>query len=174
MKKIKIVLSFILCLTSIGTQAQKTLNPTNAKINLEELRFKGNNSSVFKIGDSPTQMQAALGAPTSEEDYYYEMQEVMAKLYKYGINKMYFVTEQFDAWEIFNQNISIGRNGKYFKVGDTVDKIYGAFPEYSNKPVQNGYIDIHLRSVDYDMECTRLIISFDSSGKISQIMRHDC
>ncbi|WP_296623389.1 hypothetical protein [Marivirga sp.] len=171
MRNIIILISLIICVSCQNAKAQRT--PISNKINLEELRFKGNNSNVFKIDDSPAQMQSALGSPSSEEDYYYEMQQIMAKLYKYDPNKFYFVNQKFEAWEIFNDNVIIGRNGNYFKIGDTVDKVYDAFPEFSNKPVNNGYIDIPLRSVDYDMECTRLIITFENN-QIVKIMRHDC
>jgi len=172
MKKIIILFSIVVYGSFQQATAQRT-PISSTKINLEELRIKGNNTNVFKIDDSPVQMQSALGSPSSEEDYYYEMQQIMANLYKYGPNKFYFVDEKFEAWEIFNDNISVGRNGNYFKVGDTVDKVYDTFPEFSNKPVSNGYIDIPLRSVNYDMECTRLIITFENN-QIVKIMRHDC
>ena len=172
MKRTTILFSLVVFISLQQAIAQRT-PILNTKINLEELRFKGNNTSIFKIDDSPTQLQLALGSTSSVDDFYHEMDDIMAKLYKYGPNKFYFVDEKFEAWEIFNDNVSVGRNGSYFKVGDTVDKVYDAFPEFSNKPVSNGYIDIPLRSVDYDMECTRLIITFENN-QIIKIMRHDC
>ncbi len=172
MRKI-IILFFIVAYGSLQQTIGQRTPILNTKINLEELRFKGNNTNVFKIDDSPAQMQSALGSPTSEEDYYYEMQQIMAKLYMYGPNKFYFVNQKFEAWEIFNDNVSIGRNGNYFKIGDTVDKVYDAFPEISSNSGNNRYIEIHLRSINYDMECTRLIITLQNN-QIVKIMRHDC
>lgn len=71
MKNIIFITGITLMLLWNNLLAQPT--PIFTKINYEELRLKGNSSATFKIGDSPIQVKAVLGSPTSEEDFYFEM-----------------------------------------------------------------------------------------------------
>ncbi|WP_296623391.1 hypothetical protein [Marivirga sp.] len=140
---------------------------------MEELRFNSSSSNVFKIGDSKNAILSSLGQPDSDEYFYFEMSAKEGRLLKYSQNRILLKQDKFYTLTIKDGSIEIGRSENYFKVGDTVDKLYNAFPEFSSKPVSNGYINIPLRSIDYDMECTRLIITLQNN-QIVKIMRHDC
>lgn len=172
MKYLTIFLPFLLSMIYTSTHAQRTiLNRT--KINIEALQFKGVGSSYFKVGDSSTKMEMVLGSYDSQEDFYHEMDEMMAQLFKYGNSKFYYYSDKLNSWEIADNEIYLGRNGHYFTVGDAIEEVYAAFPEYEDHTANNGELYIALRSVNYDMECTNVIVYFEN-GLITMIRKHTC
>ncbi|WP_192347149.1 hypothetical protein [Algoriphagus sp. Y33] len=72
-------------------------------------------------------------SPDKNEDYYYEIDEKMARLITYTNNEFYFLDAQLDAFHLKDSRFSIG-NGKYFiKLGDHHTAVSKLFPPYELK-----------------------------------------
>jgi hypothetical protein len=165
-----VIINLILFLNYSPTQAQGSIN----KVNIESLQFKGNSDKYFQVTHDPSTMQSVLGNYTSVEDFYFEIDEVMATLYSYNRNKFYFVSNQLHSWEIVDSTTSIGRNDKYFKVGDPVEMVYEIFPEIEKVSEKNYVLSVPLRSINYDMECTNMHIFLSLNGRVTSIQVHSC
>ncbi|WP_339866730.1 hypothetical protein [uncultured Algoriphagus sp.] len=68
--------------------------------------------------------------PDKNEDFYYEMDEKMARLITYGQNEFYFLGEKMDAFHLKDSKFSIGNGKDFIKIGDHHSSVSKLFPPY--------------------------------------------
>lgn len=68
--------------------------------------------------------------PDKNEDFYYEMDEKMARLITYRQNEFYFLNEKMDAVHLRDSKFSIGNGKDFIKIGDHHSSISKLFPSY--------------------------------------------
>jgi hypothetical protein len=81
----------------------------------------GNTSQGVAVGQSITDVVQILGEPASITEEEFEIDEVTAKVYHYGNNKVYFVASKLHSYEIKDNSLLVGQpnNSQYiFKIGD--------------------------------------------------------
>jgi hypothetical protein len=144
----KIILIICLITISISCKAQDNTIHSN-EITINGTQFFGNDVSLV------TQY---FGLPDSEEDYYYEMQEVMSRKYIYNGILFYIVNSKVDSFEITGSNYAFTSNN--IKVGDNISTIQSIYPlSYANKK-SNGLM---LPFEDMDLF---FVISFNNSTNL--------
>ncbi len=166
----KFILVYLLNVLTYVLSAQQ--NSGMEKIELESLEFVNQKLEIFKVGDSESVLIRALGNPSHVESFTFEMNETVGKLYNYGTTEILIEEGSFYSWSLNEPNISIGREGRYIKVGDSSDRIFEVFPEHI-QDLKLGYILIPLKAEAYDLECTNLVIHV-LQNRITLIERHDC
>ena len=93
-------------------------------------------NSVNYLGKNVSLVTQNFGLPNSIEDYYFEMQDVMTKKYKYNGILFYIVNNNVDSFEISNKNYTFSNYS--IKVGDNIDTLYKIFPlSYSNRGIDS-------------------------------------
>ena len=79
----------------------------------------GDNSKGINIGDSPSKLEALLGAPNRVYDYYLQMDEKNARVFQYGLNLFYFLDGKLATYDLYDGQVSVGTiGGTSYKVGD--------------------------------------------------------
>ncbi|RAI95269.1 hypothetical protein [Algoriphagus yeomjeoni] len=68
--------------------------------------------------------------PDKNEDFYYEMDEKMARPITYGQNEFYFLGEKMDAFHLKDSKFSIGNGKDFIKIGDHHSSVSKLFPPY--------------------------------------------
>ena len=162
--------------------------PPSIEINTIALLNPGNITQGLVIGESMEKVVQILGQPTKITEQYFETDEVTAKVYYYNQNKLYFVYNKLNIFDLFDGSIAIGTiNGRNFKIGDKLQLVTnsrgtsvsfyefplngrnpGAFNKISYSTIcdidaKNGstYIDAHLG------------LLFDSQDQLVYIYMHD-
>lgn len=109
-----IVIAITLGLTFTG-------NAQDIDVNNIALMSPANISQGVLLGDPISKATGIFGQPTSIVDQNFEMQNVTAKVYTYGNNKLYFVNGLLDSYSLFDASIIVGTiNGTTFKIGDKI------------------------------------------------------
>lgn len=79
----------------------------------------GDNSKGIKISESSAKLREVLGAPGKIYDYYFELDDVTAKVYQYGLNLFYFVNDRLVIYDIYDDLVQVGPiGGTTYKFGD--------------------------------------------------------
>jgi hypothetical protein len=115
--------------------------------------------------------------PDKNEDYYYEMDEVMARLISFNASELYFLENKLSDFRFQDSKFSIGNGENFIKVGDHYSLVEKLFPTYeidieSNfiSKNKNGVIRITPSNGEIVFDET-LVIVFDlETGKITEIL----
>src|SRR5690606_23597082 len=83
---------------------------------------KKQSGTNIKLGDTLPQVLTAFGQPDSIYNYYYEMDEKEAKVYKYGHSIFYFLDNKLDAYDVSDSTFlfSTAGSNEVVKVGDHI------------------------------------------------------
>ncbi len=167
------LVNLILCVNLSLAQRPDILLQPEAQ-NIEDIIFKGNtNSQTFQIGSTVQEIINILGQPDKTESYHFEIDEEFGSVLRYSNSNIFTIDNMFMTFTIRSGEILVGKEGHFFRVGDPVEKIFLAFPQYENAPIHSEYLSIPLKIENHETECTRLIITFEN-GLIKEIYRHDC
>jgi hypothetical protein len=71
--------------------------------------------------------------PDKNEDFYYEMQEVMARLISYGASELYFLEGKLTDFRFQDSKFSIGNGESFIKVGDHYSEVEKIYPSYKTQ-----------------------------------------
>jgi len=71
--------------------------------------------------------------PDRNEDYYYEMQEVMTRLISYDVPELYFLEGKLIDFRFQDSKFSIGNGESFIKVGDHYSEVEKIYPSYKNQ-----------------------------------------
>jgi hypothetical protein len=113
--------------------------------------------------------------PDRNEDYYYEMDEVMARLISYDASELYFLEGKLTDFRFQDSKFSIGNGESFIKVGDHYSEVEKIYPSYKNqfdtlKRENNGRILVILSNNKIILD-DGLGIFFDlTTGKITDIL----
>mgnify|MGYP005753741623 FL=1 len=89
---------------------------------------KGKGKTVY-LNDKLASVKAALGKPASVSSEYFEMMEKDATVLNYGSNKLYFVDDILESYDLTESNISVGQQGgAFFKIGDHINAVDPLIP----------------------------------------------
>lgn len=115
--------------------------------------------------------------PDKNEDYYYEMDEVMARLISYNTSELYFLEGKLSDFRFQDSKFSIGNGESFIKVGDHYLLVEKLFPTYeididSNYIAKNkcGVIRITPSNGEIVFDETIVIIFNLENGKITEIL----
>ncbi|AWW29376.1 hypothetical protein DN752_04025 [Echinicola strongylocentroti] len=90
-----------------------------------------NKSKGIKLGEDINKALQAFGQPNSVEDYPFETDGEMGKLYIFKGNKLFALHGKLDSYHLFNNSILVGKiNGTTFKIGDMIKS--------TRKEIKNG------------------------------------
>jgi hypothetical protein len=114
-------------------------------------------------------------SPDKNEDYYFEFDEVMARLIVYGENDLFFLEGSLHGLQLKDPKFSIGNGEHFIKVGDHYSSVKYLFPSYENEiesdeneNAQKIFIPLSNGEMVLD---DGLLILFDlASGKITEIL----
>lgn len=71
--------------------------------------------------------------PDKNEDFYFEMQEVMARLISYDASEFYFLKNKLSDFRFQDSKFSIGNGESFIKVGDHFSEVAKIYPSYRNQ-----------------------------------------
>ncbi len=71
--------------------------------------------------------------PDKNEDFYFEMQEVMARLISYDDSELYFLKNKLTGFRFQDSKFSIGNGESFIKVGDHYSEVAKLYPSYRNQ-----------------------------------------
>lgn len=115
--------------------------------------------------------------PDKNEDYYYEIDEVMARLISYNTSELYFLENKLSDFRFQDSKFSIGNGESFIKVGDHYSLVEKLFPTYeidieSNYISKNKYGVIRITPSNGEIVFDEtLVIVFDlETGKITEIL----
>jgi hypothetical protein len=115
--------------------------------------------------------------PDKNEDYYYEMDEVMARLISYNTSELYFLKNKLSDFRFQDSKFSIGNGENFIKVGDHYLLVEKLFPTYeididSNYITKNkcGVIRITSSNGEIVFDETIVIIFNLENGKITELL----
>lgn len=145
---------------------------------LEFLILKSSNNlgKEFKFLDtSISDFLKEFPDPDKNEDFYFEIGEVMARLIAYEESELYFLEGKLSDFRFQDSNFSIGNGESFIKVGDHYSLVEKLFPSYRNEidlleeensrriyfPLSNGEIELD----------DALVIIFElETGQITEIV----
>ncbi len=113
--------------------------------------------------------------PDKNEDYYFEIDEKMARLISYEGNNLYFLEGMLSDFQLKDGKFSIGNGKSFIKVGDHYSLIEKIFPSFLNdidylEDENSRRIFITLSNGEIVLD-DGLIIFFDlTTGKITEIL----
>lgn len=113
--------------------------------------------------------------PDKNEDYYYEIDEVMARLISYNTSELYFLENKLSDFRLQDSKFSIGNGESFIKVGDQYSLVEKLFPSFKynidyreNEKSQRIFITLSNGEIVLD---DGLVIFFDSTTeKITEIL----
>jgi hypothetical protein len=115
--------------------------------------------------------------PDKNEDYYYEMDEVMARLISYNTSELYFLENKLSDFRFQDSKFSIGNGESFIKVGDQYSLVKKLFPTYKVDIESNyitkkkcGVIRITPSNGEIVFDETIVIIFDLETGKITEIL----
>jgi hypothetical protein len=113
--------------------------------------------------------------PDKNEDYYYEMTEVMARLISYNTSELYFLKNKLSDFRFQDSKFSIGNGENFIKVGDHFSEIEKLYPKYKDQldslNAKNRGITFIILSNNKIVLDDGLAILFDlTTGKITEIL----
>ncbi len=162
-----IILIFSLILTTAFCKAQIGSSNTNGngkknEVSISEISING----MPIIGTEEALVLQHLGQPTLTEDYYFEMDEVMAKKHSYNGFLFYAANGFVDSFEMTSENYTF-TNHK-IKIGDNISVLESIYPlSYASRRQHLLGGSIGLDYNDLDGYAT---IYFDVSNKITLIV----
>lgn len=113
--------------------------------------------------------------PDKNEDYYFEIDEEMARLISYEENNLFFLKGKLSDFQFKDDKFSIGNGESFIKVGDHYSIVEKIFPNFMNsidyQESENSrriFITLSNGAIVLD---DGLIIFFDlATGKITEIL----
>lgn len=71
--------------------------------------------------------------PDRNEDYYYEMDEVMTRLISYDSSEFYFLKNKLTDFRFQDSKFSIGNGESFIKVGDHYSEVAKIYPSFRDQ-----------------------------------------
>ncbi len=116
--------------------------------------------------------------PDKNEDYYFEIDEKMARLISYEGNNLYFLEGMLSDFQLKDGKFSIGNGESFIKVGDHYSLIEKIFPGYEIDIESDyltkekyGVIRITLSDKEIVFDDVMAIIYDVETGKITEILK---
>ncbi|WP_420316919.1 hypothetical protein [Ekhidna sp.] len=144
------------------------------RMQISELGLKTSSSNEAVFLDHPrAHILTKLGTPNSIEDYYYEMDELMAERFIYNTNYVFVSNDKLDAFELTDNSLSVSYRGKSIKVGDHYNEVSEMYVYADNYKGPNFYA-IKLFHEEVEQDGKMLIVHFNSSTNlITKILLHE-
>ncbi|NER12109.1 hypothetical protein GWK08_01525 [Leptobacterium flavescens] len=146
--------------------AQQDLISTNGDnqdntINSNEITI--NNVNVFS--NEISVLTQNIGQPDTVEDYFFEIQDVMAQKYYYDGLILYVIDDKVETFQISGTNYSFTNHN--IAIGNNINTLASIYPSsYDNRSLGGMTLDLE----DADMY---IIISFDLNNIIDRISLHN-
>jgi hypothetical protein len=171
----RILIIILIALIPICLQAQKQIITESVGIETEKIFIRKTNSNqLVNYKDFKSDIIQKLGNPNSIKSYYYEMMEVEGELLLYGDNRIYLINNRFDAFTLYDQDISVSYEGESIKVGDPISEVSKIFPHYlSDKYKGNDFIRIPYRYGDAPVDVFLTINFSPNTNIITRIYKHN-
>lgn len=151
-------------------------SPPSFDLNFLVITSSDTSKDEFKFLD--TKMSALLKefpSPDKNEDFYFEMDEVMARLIVYGESEFYFLENKLSDFRFQDARFSIGNGESFIKVGDHYSEVEKLYPSYKvqleSSIVENyGRIFITLSNGQILLDDALVIIFDPETKKINEIL----
>ena len=162
MKKLIITASILLIQWTCTAQKSNTIDPN--KLTINGVGFTGYNLD----GDSDIPLiVSTFGQPDEKEDYFYEMDDVMAKVYIYtnGL-ELTIVENRLDVFSIVGSSYRFTSHN--IRVGDNISRLASIYPlSYENR---FEYYSEKIIQLQVDVMTNGFILFFyDSNNRITRI-----
>ncbi|MCE7055122.1 hypothetical protein LZF95_10585 [Algoriphagus sp. AGSA1] len=131
-----IVLTFFFHTTSLCQVQAYNEDTSIPTFDINNLIIKSSDSVHKEFSFLKTTLSAFLEefpSPDKNEDYYYEIDEKMARLITYANNEFYFLDAKLEAFHLKDSMFSIGNGKNFIKLGDHHTAVSRLFPPYELK-----------------------------------------
>lgn len=103
-------------------------------LNFLIIKSSKDSNKEFKLLDSDlADFLEMFPNPEKNEDYYYEMDEVMTQLITYNASEFYFLEDKLIDFSLQDSKFSIGNGETFIKVGDHFSQIGKLYPSYKDQ-----------------------------------------
>jgi len=118
MKKLLFVFAFILISNLSWSQESYVLDVAEIK-----LKKTGVNGNGITIRATTNETIRHLGQPSKKEDYFFEIDDKMGKLYHYGKNEFYFLDDKLQSFNLYDTLVTVHlKNGRKARIADKLKK----------------------------------------------------
>ncbi|MGB3464946.1 MAG: hypothetical protein WBA74_06745, partial [Cyclobacteriaceae bacterium] len=131
-------------------------------INYLELQIKKSASDAVQIKNSSSYLIGKFGTPSTNNSYYFEMDEKNGSLLQYNNNDFYIMEDQFYSLDIKTNEFYVGLNGRYITVGDNINMVVAMYGNAFDFKTSSA-IYIPLLYNDQGIDGAYLIIFFDEN-----------
>ncbi len=155
--------------TQVPGYREDTSIPT-FDINFLTIRSSDQSKTEFKfLKTAKSDFLEAFPNPDKDEDFYFEIGEVMARLIAYETSEFYFLEGKLSGLRLQDSKFSIGNGKSFIKVGDHYSLVEKIFPSYK-KEFDKDFILIPISNGDIISDESISIVFDLATGKIIDII----
>lgn len=139
-------------------------------VNFFTIRSSDQSKTEFKfLKTAKSEFLEAFPNPDKDEDFYFEIDEEMARLIVYKTSEFYFLSGKLYGFRLQDSKFSIGNGKSFIKVGDHYSLLEKIFPSYKIE-VDEDFILIPISNGDI-ISGDPIAVIFDlATGKIIRII----